>query len=214
MHTRVIPRLLLVGFMFALIAAGTTTHFKAAAADTADWSNTTSGENQFVHACTGFDITTSYTTNLKYHVVENYTGDKVVERLNVSFAGALANAKNGQSLPYDGRFTRTTDHLGRTTISDLQLRIQLPLPGDWTISLDRVNTNLDPNPVDVIQTVASRQLQSGLCVMLGRWVNTDDLGRPPYGPPSSGTTEWTPQSPAADRPAPCDRPRMDPAYNC
>jgi hypothetical protein len=213
MHTHVIPRLLLVGFMFALIAAGSI-HIKASAADTVDWSDTTSGENQFVHACTGFDITTSYTTNLKYHIVENYTGDKFFERLNVSFTGALANSKNGQSLPYDGRFTRTTDHLGRTTISDLQLRIQLPSPGDWAVSLDRVNTNLDPNPVDVIQTVASRQLQSGLCVMLGRWVNSPDLGRPPYGPPSSGTTEWIPQNPASDPVAPCDRPRMDPAYNC
>jgi hypothetical protein len=220
MHTHVFPRLLLIGFMFALLAAGTV-HYKAAA-DTMNWTETASGEDEFVHACNGFDITTSYTSNLAYHAVGNTSGDQVYQRLNVSFVGTLINAKNGQSLPYDGKFTRTSDyHLGRVMVTDLELRIQLPTPSDWNVTIARQEMDLLANPVDVIQTVASRQLNSGLCVMLGRWANSDDLGRPPYGPPSSGTTEWIPQTPVADSGdgntaplPPCDRPRLDPAYNC
>jgi hypothetical protein len=181
MHSYTLPRLLLVGFLFALIAASGI-HYKAAAQNSGDWTQTMSGEDEFVQACKGFDITTSYTSNLAYHVIENHSGDPVVERVNVSFAGALTNAKNGQSLPYDGTFTRTSDyHIGRVTVTDLELRIQLPTPGDWTVKIEQQDMDLLANPVSVIQTVAKTQLESGICVMLGRWANSDDLGRAPYG---------------------------------
>jgi len=238
MHSHTLPRLLLVGFLFALVAAGGM-HYKVAAQNSGDWTETVSGEDEFVQACRGFNITSSYTSNLAYHVIENHSGDQVVERVNVSFAGALTNAKNGLSLPYDGKFTRTSDyHIGRVTVTDLELRIQLPTPGDWTVKIDKQEMNLLANPVNVIQTVAKPQLESGICVMLGRWVNPDDMSRPAYGlPSSSGTTEWIPQeapattadvTPAAGQPvnvhtensalpqadSPCDEGRMDPAYNC
>lgn len=237
MHSYTLPRLLLVGFMFALIAVGGI-HHKTAAKDSTSWTEAASGEDEFVQACRGFNITSSYTSKLAYHVIENHSGDYVVEQLDASFTGALTNAENGQSLPYDGKFTRTTDyHIGRVTVSNLELRIQLPTPGDWTAKIDRQDMDLLANPVNVIQTVAKSDLASGFCVMLGRWVNPDDMSRPPYGLPSSGTTEWIPQDAAVNAAdvtpasgqsdnvhtensalpasaAPCDQPRMDPAYNC
>jgi hypothetical protein len=169
MSTHAIPRLLLVGCLFAFIVTGAV-HSKAAAkAGTMDWSETVSGEEEFVQACNGFDITSSYTSNRAFHVVENYSGDWVVERLNISFAGSLANAKNGSSLPYDGKFTRTTySHLGRVTVSDLELRIGLPTPGDFTLKIARQEMDLASNPVDVIHAFAQRELESGICVLLGR----------------------------------------------
>jgi hypothetical protein len=169
MSTHVIPRLLLVGCLFAFIVTGAA-HSKAAAkAGTTDWSDTVSGENEFVQACKGFDIITSYTSNRSFHVVENYSGDWVVERLNVSFVGSLANAKNGYSLPYDGKFTRTTySHIGRVTISDLELRIGLATPDDFTVKIKRLEMDLASNPVDVIQAFVQSELESGICVLLGR----------------------------------------------
>jgi hypothetical protein len=169
MHTHALPRLLLVGLLFCLIATGMVHDKAAATAGTMDWSDTVSGEDEFVQACNGFDITTSYTSNRAFHVVENYAGDWVVERLNISFVGSLANAENGHSLPYDGKFTRTSySHIGRVMITDLELRIGLPLPGDFTLKTARLEMDLASNPVDVIHTFAQRELESGICVLLGR----------------------------------------------
>jgi hypothetical protein len=101
------------------------------------------------------------------------------------------------------------------------LSIQLPSDRFWTVAIDEQEMDLLANPVDVIQRVAPTQMESGLCLMLGRWVNSDDFGRPPYGPPIDGPTEWIPQTPAADPSEasapplpPCDMPTQDPAYNC
>jgi hypothetical protein len=169
MYTHPVPRLLLVGLLFCLIATGVV-HVKAAAnTGPTDWSDTVSGENEYVQFCKGFDITTSYTSKLTYHVVENHPGERVIERMNVSFVGALANAKNGQSLPFDGKFTRTTyHHIGRVMIADLELRIQLPIPGDFTVNIAQQETDFVANPVDVIHAFAQREMESGICVLLGR----------------------------------------------
>src|SRR4051812_25971712 len=119
MRTHTFPRLLLSGFLFAFIAA-TALAPRAMAKGPNDWTETVTGENEFVTACGGFGITTSYTSFLNYHLVEDASGDEVFQRLNVSFVGALTNAENGQSLQYNGKFTRTSDyHIGRVTISDL-----------------------------------------------------------------------------------------------
>src|SRR5215207_11432444 len=98
MHAHTFPRFFLVPLLAALIAAGLLA--SPVAADTNIWSDSGSGEDIFVQACPAFDITTSYTADRTFKLVSNSSGDQVVERLYVSFAGALANDATGHSLPY------------------------------------------------------------------------------------------------------------------
>jgi hypothetical protein len=173
MHTHAIPHLLLVGLTLALLATGLRIAPTAADTDVGggvrDLSESESNEDVFVQACEGFAMTTSYTINRTRHAVTNYSGDVIFERLGVTFVGVLANAENGQSLPYDGKFTRTSDyHRNLVTITDFELRIQLPTPGDFTLKIARQEMDLVSNPVDVIHAVAQSELESGICVLLGR----------------------------------------------
>jgi hypothetical protein len=195
MHTHAIPRLLLVGLALALLVTGLRIAPTAADTGARDWSNSESKEDVFVHACEGFVMTTSYTTHRTHHTVTNYSSDVILERLHVTVVGVLTNATNGQSLLYDGKFTRTSYyHIGRVTVSDLELRIQLPTPGDWKTTIAQQEMDLVADPVAVIQTVASRQLESGLCVLLGRSVAGEQAGA--QGPIQPGEaadnmTPWT-----------------------
>jgi hypothetical protein len=170
--------------LFAL-AAASGVHYRAAAAGSHSWSDTASGENEYVDSCKGFAITTSYASNLNYDVVENYSGDPVVENLNVTFAGALANSVTGTSLPYSGKFTRTSYyHIGRVTVSDLELRIGLPTPGDFTVKVAHQEMDLGSNPKDVLHAFAQQQLESGICVLLGRNINGAGVNAPGFVQPT------------------------------
>src|SRR4051794_36857719 len=168
MRSHLLPRLLLVCFLFAFgVASAAADH--AAAAGANSWSETKSGENEYVESCKGFAITTSYSSDLDYNVVENHSGDPVVQKVNVKFVGALANSVSGTSLSYSGKFTRTSDyHIGRVTVSDLELRIGLPTPGDYAVKIARQEMDLGTNPKDVLHAFAQQQLESGICVLLGR----------------------------------------------
>lgn len=183
MRSHQLPRLLLVGFIFAL-AAASAPHFRVVAAGTSSWSETASGENEYVESCKGFAIITNYSSNLDYSVVKNYSGDPVVENVNVTFAGALANSVTGTSLPYSGKFTRTSDyHIGRVAVSDLELRIGLPTPGDFTVNVARQEMDLGSNPKDVLHSFAQQQLESGICVLLGRNINGAEANAPGFVQP-------------------------------
>ena len=184
MRSHLLPRLLVVGFVFAL-ALTSAVYDRAEAAGSHSWSDTASGENEYVDSCKGFAITTSYASNLNYDVVENYSGDPVVENLNVTFAGALANSVTGTSLPYSGKFVRTSDyHIGRVTVSDLELRIGLPTPGDFTVKIAHQEMDLGSNPKDVLHTFAQQQLDSGICVLLGRNINGTEVNAPGFVQPN------------------------------
>jgi hypothetical protein len=166
MHAHTFPRFFLVPLMSALIAAGLLT--SPVAADTTTWSDTGSGEDIFVHACPEFDVTTSYTADRTFKVVSNSSGDQVVERVSISFAGALANNATGQSLPYDGGFHRYSDyHSNKVTITDLKLRFDIGTAGQLSVAVDRVELDLVPDPAAVVKTFAPTALQTALCSVLG-----------------------------------------------
>jgi hypothetical protein len=170
MNTRNIPRLLLVGFMFALIAAGTVQN-RAAARDTVDTvepTNTFSYENVLVQTCGGFDITTSFTVNRAYDVVDYYYGHAVIERRQVSFTGAIGNAATGKSYAYDGHYTRTADFFqGTKTFTDFLLRFEVGTPGEFSLSLARADFDLVDNPPEVVQAIVPSVLNMDLCYLLG-----------------------------------------------
>ncbi|MFL5758574.1 MAG: hypothetical protein ACJ789_02480 [Thermomicrobiales bacterium] len=233
MRSHPIPRLLLVGFMFALIAAGSI-HHKDAAASSADSSNTISEENVLVQACKGFAITTSYTADRAYHIVEYHTGHTVVERREVSFAGAIGNAKTGKSYAYDGHYTRLANFdQGKTTFSDLLLRFEVGTPGQFSVSFagtspDRLSVSwasgepgqftvpfeqagieLVDNPLAVVQAIVPNVLHVDLCSMFGASATIKGAA-----PQNIDTNEPLQNLDPSQSAAPCDQPRMDPAYNC
>jgi hypothetical protein len=167
MHSHAIPRLLLVGFMFALAAAGTL-RFSADASERTTWSDTTSEEDVLVQPCYGFNITTSYTADRTYQVVENYYNNQIFERQHVSFTGALGNASTGKSYAYDGEYTRTADiHDGTTAISNLLLRFEVGTPGQFTVELTKVEFDLADNPPAVVKAIVPHVLQRDLCSVFG-----------------------------------------------
>jgi hypothetical protein len=167
MHSHKLPRLLLVGFMFALIAAGTV-QYRAAAKDTAGPSYTISYEDVLVQACGGFDITTSYTVDRDIHVLDYYYGHTVNERRQVSFSGAIGNSATGKSFAYDGHYTRTANFdQGTKTFTDLLLRFEVGTPGEFSLSLARADFDLVDNPPAVVQAIVPSVLQMDLCYLLG-----------------------------------------------
>jgi hypothetical protein len=166
MHAHLLPRLLLVAFTTAFIGSGLLR--SSASADTSTWSDTLSGESAFVQACSGFDLTTSFTTNRTIKLISNSAGDQVVERAYVGFVGTLANDKTGQSLPYDGRFTRISDYQRNSvTVRDFELRIQLPTPEDLMITFQHRALDLTADPPAVLHAVAQSELESAICMVLG-----------------------------------------------
>jgi hypothetical protein len=167
MNTRTIPRLLLIGFLFAFVTANAS-HFSAAAKGPVEPPNTISYENQLVQACGGFDITTSYTVNRAYDVVEYQTGHTVIEQRQVSFSGAIGNAANGKSYAYDGHYTRTANFdQGTKTFTDLLLRFEVGTPGEFSLRLARADFDLVDNPPAVVQAIVPSVLQMDLCYLLG-----------------------------------------------
>jgi hypothetical protein len=168
MRTNLFPRLVVFVLTLALADVGLI-KASSASADTSNWSDTVNGEDVLVQACNGFDITGSYMMNREFKFVQYSTGNHVLERTRVSYEGALANSMTGQSLPYDGAFTRIADdHRGIVIVTDFRLRIGLPTPGDFTLTFARMELNLTTDPISVLHTVAQRELESGICARLGR----------------------------------------------
>jgi hypothetical protein len=166
MHAPTLPRFLLAALIVALIGAGMLA--SPVAADTTTWSDTGSGEDIFVWACHDFDITTNYTANRTFKVISNSSGDQVVERSYVSFAGTLANDATGQSLPYDGRFNRHSDYnRNQVMVTDLALRFDVGTSGQFSVAIARVELDLGPEPAAVVATVMPHALQLALCSVLG-----------------------------------------------
>jgi hypothetical protein len=193
MYTRAIPRFLLIGLLFALITTGAVQFSSAASAGARDWTDTVSQEDVFVQTCSSFNITSSYTSDREHHDVADASGDMVYERLKVSFTGALQNANNGQSVPYDGKFTRTSDYIrSEVSISNFELRIGLPAPGDFTVTIAHQEMDLLASPVDVLNSFVPRELSTFLCLRLGRGMSNAALLRTPFGQPAvDDMTPWT-----------------------
>jgi hypothetical protein len=166
MHTHAIFRPLLVAFALALLITGFGLA-PAAAKGTTEWSDTMSREDILIQACAGVVITSSYTTIRKYHVVEDYAGHTVFERREVTFTGAVINAKSGSGFGFDGGFTRVADYeQGAIAISDLSLNLHLPDQGDVSVAVDRQEGDLIDNPAAVLLEYAPVALRDGLCDLL------------------------------------------------
>jgi hypothetical protein len=164
MHTRFIPRLLMVSLMLTLALA---IHFRASAAERIDWTETSTQENVLVQDCGGYDITSNYTADIAHHLIADNTGDEVSEQLNVDFVGSLGNAETGKSYQYDGHFTRWSNYIqGQVTITDLELRFEVGTPGRFSIALDRVEMDLLADPTDVVKKLVPHALQMELCYVL------------------------------------------------
>jgi hypothetical protein len=180
MHSHTIPRLLLVGFMFALLAAGTV-RYNAGAEQVAirDWTTTQSQENEFVQSCGAASIKTSYTTIRHYRRFDSPNGDEIVNHQEVKFSGAIGNVVTGKSYAYDGHYTRITDlEQGTNAVSDLLLRFEVGTPGMFSVSFKHVGFELADNPTAVIQTIVPHVLQMDLCSVFGGSTATI-VGMPP-----------------------------------
>jgi len=169
MHSRSVPRLLLVGFMFAFIAAGGF-HFKTAASQIAvqEWTNTQSQEDVLVQSCGSSDITTSYSVTRDYVRYNIPNVDPVFERQQVSFTGSIGNATSGKSYEYDGHYSQAIDFKrGTAEISNLLLRFEVGTPGEFSRSLDRVDFDLGDSPEAVVKAIVPNALHMDLCYLLG-----------------------------------------------
>jgi hypothetical protein len=167
MFPHTIRRLLLVGFLVALIGIGVNSAPVAAASPSMAWSDTESRTEVLVQACTGFDITSDYTADRAFQLTSDPTGDGISERRDVSFTGALGNAATGLFYAYDGHFTRTSSpNLGEPSITDLSLQLELGTPGELTVSLARVDLDMADSPPSVIHALMSNVLRMDLCSLL------------------------------------------------
>jgi hypothetical protein len=160
---RFIPRLLAISLMLAFVATGLN-RYSAGAAERIEWTDTVSIENALVQSCYGFNITGSYTANRAFQLVEDYTGRLAYERQDVTFAGALGNTTSGKSYAYDGAFTRVGNPVqNKVMVSNLSLRFEVGTPGEFTVSLDRVDFDLSDNPHMIVKTLLLDVLQMDLC---------------------------------------------------
>jgi hypothetical protein len=166
MHAHLLPRLLLVALTTAIVGSGLLR--SSVSADTSTWSDTWSGERVFVQSCSGFDLTTSFTTSRTIKLISNSAGNQVVERAYVEFVGTLANDKTGQSLPYDGRFIHISDYQQNSvTIRDFELRIHLPNAEDYMVAFPQRALDLTADPPAVLRAIAHSEIASTICALLG-----------------------------------------------
>jgi hypothetical protein len=193
MQTYAIPRFLLIGLLFTLIVTFAVRSSAGASGGVRDWSDTVSQEDVFVQACSDFNITSSYTSDRKHHDVADANGEMVYERLQVSFAGALQNAKNGQFVPIDGKFTRTSDYVhGNVWVSHFELRIGLLTPGDFTVTIARQEMDLLADPVAVLNSFVPRELATDLCLRLEGGMSNATLLKTPFDHQAvDDMTPWT-----------------------
>ncbi|MFL5758920.1 MAG: hypothetical protein ACJ789_04230 [Thermomicrobiales bacterium] len=167
MNFHVSYRLLLVAIAIALLTGAFGAVPVAAKGDRV-WTDTMSRENVHVQTCSGFDITSSYTTDRTYRVVEDDAGRTVFERASVSFVGSVVNATSGKRFGFDGGFVRVADYERTTiTISDLILRIDPPGQGEVTVAVAHQERDLIDNPPAVLLAFAPYVLRNGLCDLLG-----------------------------------------------
>jgi hypothetical protein len=167
MHTRFIPRLLVLSLMLTLVFAQAI-HFKAAASDQTRWTDSLNVEDALVQACYGFNVTGSYTADRATQVVENYDGSLFYERRDVTFTGALGNAASGKSYAYDGQFTRiSSPGLEKPAVSNLSLRFEVDTPGEFSVSLKRVEFDLSDDPHAVVKAIVPNVLHMDLCQLFG-----------------------------------------------
>jgi hypothetical protein len=220
MHTRFIPRLLVVSLLLAFIFAGA--HQFSADAKSGepeqwgegllylnDWSETNSQENVLVQTCNGFDITSSYTANIAHHLTTDHSGNKVTERTNFDFAGAIGSSVSGKSYAYDGEFMRWADYdRNRVTINDLVLRFEVGTPGEFTIAVNRIEMDQVSDPADVIKAFVPNALQMELCYLLAD-ASSESVTNPPRYymdiEDGSSSTSWTELDPCDTSPSgkPC-----------
>ncbi len=169
MHSYALPRLLLMSFLFAFIAAGAA-HYRAGAEQIVvqDWTVTQSQENVPVQACGASVITTSFTTTRDYRRFNDPNGKMLFERQQVEFTGAIGNAVTGKSYAYDGHFTKNTDYDQRSTeIANLKLRFEVGTPGMFTYTLDQVEFNVADDPAAIVKAIVPQALHMDFCYLLG-----------------------------------------------
>jgi hypothetical protein len=178
MQTRFIPRLLTAGLLLAFIFAGMnhlTANAKSGQTDLwgegllhlVDWTEQNTQEDVLVQKCDGFDITSSYTVNIAHHLTTDNSGNEVLERMNVDFAGAIGNGLTGKSYAYDGTFIRWSDYIrNKVTINDLELRFEVGTPGEFTVAVDRIEMDLVADPAVVVKQFVPNTLQMELCYLL------------------------------------------------
>jgi hypothetical protein len=184
MHSHTYPRLLLVGFLFAFMAAGAF-HFTAGAAGVREWTDTKSQEDTLAAVCPGLDLTTSYLVTRSNRVVEDYPGHAALDSQHVTFEGAIGNGLDDSSYGYDGFYMRTHDlYTGKVWISDLLLHFGTGTPKAVTISLAHADFDLPDNPAETIQLLVTNVLRTDLCSLVGGTASTLDWGVAPVSPPA------------------------------
>jgi hypothetical protein len=163
MYLRFIPRLLVVSLMLAFAVTGLNRD-SAGAAERIEWTDTVSKENALVQSCYYFNITGSYTADRAFQLIEGYSGRSVYERQDVTFAGSLGNATTGKSYAYNGSFTRVGNPLQNAyKFSALRLRFEVGTPGEFNVSLPRVDSDLGDDPQLIVKAILQDVLEMNLC---------------------------------------------------
>jgi hypothetical protein len=187
MHTRFIPRLLVLSLLLAFVFSAAI-QFRASASDHTRWTDTVSVEDALVQACSGFNVTGSYTADRATQVVENYDGSLFYERRNVTFTGALGNATSGKSYAYNGQYTRiSSPGLEKPAVSNLSLRFEVDTPGEFSVSLKRVEFDLADDPHAVVKAIVPNVLQMDLCELFGG----SKIGYGPIAPSSHPSADMS-----------------------
>jgi hypothetical protein len=190
MKTHFFPRLLVASLLLAVALAGAN-HYSAGAKSgqtdiwgegllhLVDWTETATQEDTLVQTCDGFDITGSYTANIAHHLTTDNSGNEVLERMNIDFAGSLGNSLTGESYAYDGSFIRWSDYIrNEVTINDLELRFEVGTPGMFTVAVDRIEMDMAADPAEVVRKFVPNALQMELCYVLA-----DSTGESVTNPP-------------------------------
>jgi hypothetical protein len=187
MHTRFIPRFLVLSLMLAFVFS-TAIQFRASASDHTRWTDTVSVEDALVQACSGFNVTGSYTADRATQVVENYDGSLFYERRNVTFTGALGNATSGKSYAYDGQFTRmSSPNLGKVYVANLALRFEAGTPDEFTVAYEHLDVDWGTDPHRVIRAILPTMLQMDLCELFGG----STIGYGPIAPSSHPSADMS-----------------------
>ena len=169
MNTYIAPRLLIPLLALALMVAGALSAPASARAQVEELSRseTESQEDVLVQTCNGFDLTTSYTVNRDYHRFIDVSDKLNVEWVGVDFAGAIGNSETGKSYAYDGKLMHWSDYdNNETAVTNLVLRFEVGTPGQFSIAIDRIEFDIEPDPAEVIKTFVPNALQMELCYLL------------------------------------------------
>ena len=115
--------------------------------------------------CGDFTILATFTLERRNTLFRDENGQLLVEKARASFTGTLTNSVTGKSLPYEGRFTRTTDFEDNTVTFTGLIR-QTLVPGEGVILLETGRRVIDRITRDELFVAGQHEFDSQICSVL------------------------------------------------